>query len=48
VGSAVVFTGNPALHYDLALRLPDSNPFDGAFAYVAAPNTVTSLIASVP
>jgi hypothetical protein len=49
VGSAVSFTGTaPAVHYDNALRLPDTDLRDAAFEYIAAPITVNSLVASVP
>jgi hypothetical protein len=49
VGSAVSFTGTaPAVHYDNALRSPDSDLRDAAFQYITAPITVNSLVASVP
>jgi hypothetical protein len=49
VGSAVSITGAaPAIHYDNALRSPDTTVGDAAFANISAPMTVSSLLASVP
>jgi hypothetical protein len=48
IGSSVSFTGSPTLHYDLALRSPDSTVGDAAFANLTVPVTVSSLVASVP
>jgi hypothetical protein len=49
VGSAVSFTAAaPVVHYDNALRSPDSDPRDAAFEYITAPITVNSLVASAP
>jgi hypothetical protein len=49
VGSSVTFNGgNPAIHYDNALRAPDTNVCNPAFANIMAPVTVGSLLASVP
>jgi hypothetical protein len=48
VGSNVTVSSSPAIHYDNALRSPDSLAGDAAFAYITAPITVNSLLASVP
>ena len=49
VGSSVTFSGtSPTLHYDLALRNPDTTIGDAAFANLTAPVTVSNLVASVP
>jgi hypothetical protein len=49
VGSFVTFSGtSPTLHYDLALRNPDSTVGDAAFDYLTTPLAVSSLVASVP
>jgi len=49
VGSAVSFTGAaPTVHYDNALRSPDTAVGDAAFANITAPMTLNSLYASVP
>jgi hypothetical protein len=48
VGASVSFSGSPTLHYDLALRTPDSDIHDSAFTAVAAPKTIATLSASVP
>jgi hypothetical protein len=48
VGSTVTISSSPTIHYDVALRTPDSSPRDAAFEYVTAPITVNSLVASVP
>lgn len=49
VGSSVSFTcTSPTLHYDLALRQPDSNLGDAAFANLVAPITVSNLVTSIP
>jgi hypothetical protein len=48
VGSSVTVSSSPTIHYDNALRLPDSQTSDAAFASIAAPITVSSLLASVP
>lgn len=49
VGSAVSLTGKaPTIHYDNALRSPDSTVGDAAFANITAPITVSGLVSSVP
>jgi hypothetical protein len=48
VGASISISGSPTIHYDNALRSPDSAPNDAAFAYISAPVTVNSLLASVP
>jgi hypothetical protein len=47
VGGSVLFTGNPTIHYDMALRSPDLTPCDAAFAYLSAPMVVSGVVASV-
>jgi hypothetical protein len=48
VGSSVAVTTSPAIHYDIALRSPDALTSDAAFACIAAPISVNSLLATVP
>jgi hypothetical protein len=48
VGESVTFTGSPILHYDVALRHPDSLQADVAFTSVASPVLIDSMVASVP
>lgn len=48
VGSTINISGSPAIHYDNALRTPDTLSSSAAFAYVTAPITVSGLLASVP
>ncbi|HEY4990342.1 MAG TPA: hypothetical protein VII09_11070, partial [Opitutaceae bacterium] len=48
VGESVTFSGSPILHYDVALRYPDSLPSDVAFTSVASPVLIDSMVASVP
>jgi hypothetical protein len=48
VGASVTFTSSPTIHYDVALRRPDSTYGDVAFDYLWAPVTVGNLIASTP
>lgn len=48
VGGSISIIGSPTIHYDDALRSPDSALNDAAFAYISAPVTVNSLLASVP
>jgi hypothetical protein len=56
VGSQVTFTGSPTIHYDVALRTPDTNlsaafgdaNFGGSFNYLGAPVTASNFVASVP
>jgi hypothetical protein len=48
VGSSVTFTNTPVIHYDVALRTPDSTPGDVAFNYLAAPVGFSGLASSVP
>lgn len=47
VGGSVLFTGNPTIHYDVALRSPDLAPCDAAFANLNAPMVVSGVVASV-
>jgi hypothetical protein len=46
VGGSVLFTGNPTIHYDVALRSPDLTPGDAAFANLNAPMVVSGVVAS--
>jgi hypothetical protein len=46
VGDWVVFTASPVIHYDVALRKPDSTRGDVAFNYLSAPVAVGNLITS--
>jgi hypothetical protein len=46
VGQSVLFTGNPTIHYDMALRSPDTLPCDAAFANLSAPMVVSGVVAS--
>jgi hypothetical protein len=46
VGSWVVFSASPVIHYDVALRKPDSTLGDVAFTYLSAPVAVGNLITS--
>ncbi|HEY5227038.1 MAG TPA: hypothetical protein VIJ19_00785, partial [Opitutaceae bacterium] len=48
VGSSVTFTNSPIIHYDRALRTPDSTIGDVAFTYLTPPSTVSNFVASVP
>jgi hypothetical protein len=49
VGQSVLFTGSPTLHYDVALRSPDTTPGDAAFANINAPIVVSGVVsAAVP
>jgi len=48
VGQSVDITGSPTIHYDNALRSPDSTVGDAAFDYVTAPITVSGIVSSVP
>jgi len=48
VGSNVFFLSSPTMHYDDALRSPDSLTNSAAFYCITAPITVNSLLASVP
>jgi hypothetical protein len=48
VGESVYFSGSPTIHYDVALRTPDSTPADVAFYWLPSPVTVAGLVASVP
>jgi hypothetical protein len=56
VGQSVTFTGSPTIHYDMALRSPDSYPsfyqtavtdVDSAFTYIYAPIAAGNLVESV-
>jgi hypothetical protein len=44
VGQAVLFSANPTIHYDVALRSPDSLPCDAAFANLNAPMIVSGVV----
>jgi hypothetical protein len=46
VGESVIFRGNPTIHYDVALRSPDTSLGDAAFAYLNAPMVVSGIVAS--
>jgi hypothetical protein len=48
VGQSVTLNNSPYIHYDVELRKPDSTVGDFAFSTIAAPATITSLVASVP
>jgi hypothetical protein len=47
VGGSVLFSGNPTIHYDMALRSPDLAPSDAAFTNLNAPMVVSGVVASV-
>jgi hypothetical protein len=44
VGQSVSFTASPTIHYDVALRSPDSLPSDAAFASLYAPLIVSGVV----
>jgi hypothetical protein len=44
VGQSVTFTGSPTIHYDMALRNPDSLASDGAFMSVYSPFAAGNLL----
>jgi hypothetical protein len=48
VGESVTLSAAPVIHYDVALRSPDSIPGDVAFTSLSSPVAVNNLIASVP
>lgn len=49
VGESVTFVGSPTIHYDVALRKPDSTVGDVAFDYFSSvPINVGNLVASTP
>jgi hypothetical protein len=48
VGASVTFNNSPTIHYDEALRKPDSNVSSAAFQSLYSPYTVSGLVQSVP
>lgn len=48
VGASVTFQGSPTIHYDEALRKPDSYVYSAAFQSLSSPITVSGLVQSVP
>jgi hypothetical protein len=44
VGQSVTFTGSPTIHYDMALRFPDSLVGDGAFTSLYSPIAAGNLL----
>jgi hypothetical protein len=47
VGQSVTFTTSPTMHYDMALRFPDTALWDSAFASVISPTAPGNLLESV-
>jgi hypothetical protein len=47
VGQSVTFTGSPTIHYDMALRYPDSLASDAAFTSLYSPLAAGNLLETV-